>query len=67
MSLLHSKLLLDQRRELRRPTFGRAGDVEPLAKFCLRDQQKHHDRHQAVAPVLGPDQAPAGGNLILLC
>ena len=52
MSLLHFKLLLDQ-RQLGRPALGRPRHVEPLAQLHLRHEQEHHDGGQTLSAAPG--------------
>jgi hypothetical protein len=52
---LRPQLLLDQRRQLRRPAFGGVRDIEPLRQLHLRHQQEHHDGGRAyLAALPGP-------------
>jgi hypothetical protein len=51
---LRPKLLLDQRRQLRRPMLRRPRHLEPLRQVHLRHEQEHHDCGQAVAAAQGP-------------
>src|SRR5918994_835314 len=51
---LRPQLLLDQRRQLRRPVLGCPGDVEALAQLHLRHEQEHHDRGQVLSAAPGP-------------
>ena len=64
MASLRPQLLLDQRRELRRPMLGRPRDVEPLRQLHLRHEQKHHDRGQTLAAAPGAiGRAPEASQL----
>jgi hypothetical protein len=46
-------------RQLRRPAFGGARDIEPLRQLHLRDEQEHHHRGNTLAALPGTIGGPS--------